>query len=178
MQQAYYTQCPMGYGLGTASGFQLKRLDPGYPVADIRHLAFRPFVPGTRVLAPTTLRYRINEGRAEVALLTPRALEYETERGAWGRPGGYFVHVILLDESEMEAIDSLPAALLDARSWRRADPEPTRGRPPGPWLAGWETEPGLDSPPDCRPGLGVEPRLVATMLSGAARAVREGRVPS
>ncbi len=38
------------------NGFQIKRLDPGYPLAtDLRHLGLRAFLPGTRRLAPQEL---------------------------------------------------------------------------------------------------------------------------
>ena len=33
MKQIYYTQCPIGYGLGASNGFQIKRLTPGYPIS-------------------------------------------------------------------------------------------------------------------------------------------------
>ena len=93
MEQVYYTQCPIGYGLGAANGFQVKRISPGYPATgDFRHLALRVFLPGTRDLAPPALRYRRDGDMAEVAWLTPRAHEYETEGGRlWGRPGGQFI---------------------------------------------------------------------------------------
>src|SRR5438046_2901213 len=82
MKQIYYTQCPMGYGLGASNGFQIKRLDEGYPPSgDFRHLGMRAFLPGTRTLAPSVLRYRRDSTIAEIAMLTPRLQEYETERG-------------------------------------------------------------------------------------------------
>ena len=57
MRQIYYTQCPIGYGLGASNGFQIKRLSPGYPISgDFRHLGLRAFVAGTRTLAPPALR--------------------------------------------------------------------------------------------------------------------------
>ena len=91
MEQIYYTQCPIGYGLGASNGFQIKRRTAGHPVSgDFRHLGTRAFVSGTRVLAPATLRYRRDGAIAEIAWLTPRSREYETERGEWGRPGGHF----------------------------------------------------------------------------------------
>ena len=38
MKQIYYTQCPIGYGLGASNGFQIKRLTPGYPISgDFRY---------------------------------------------------------------------------------------------------------------------------------------------
>ena len=69
MNQIYYTQCPIGYGLGASSGFQIKRLSPGFPVSsDYRHFSLRAFVGGTRLPAPATLRYRRGEGDiAEIA---------------------------------------------------------------------------------------------------------------
>lgn len=132
MEQIYYTQCPMGYGLGTSSGFQVKRADPDYPLrGDFRHLTLRAFLPSRRVLAPETLRYRLAEdGTAEVALLTSRTHEYQTERGLWGRPGGHFAHGLTLDSAAMKAIRHWPAGLIGGAFWRRADPEPTLGRRP------------------------------------------------
>jgi hypothetical protein len=132
MKQIYYTQCPIGYGLGASNGFQIKRLSPGYPVSgDFRHLGLRAFVAGTRTLAPPTLRYRRGEGDiAEVAWLTPRSNEYETERGLWGRPGGHFAHGLQLDDAEMKAIRDWPAGLYDQPFWTRTDREPTRGQAP------------------------------------------------
>ena len=42
MNQIYYTQCPIGYGLGASNGFQIKRLSSGYPVSgDFRHFSLR-----------------------------------------------------------------------------------------------------------------------------------------
>ena len=74
MEQIYYTQCPVGYGLGASNGFQIKRITPGYPVAgDFRHLGLRAFPAGGRALAPPALRYRRVGEAAEVAWLTPRA---------------------------------------------------------------------------------------------------------
>ena len=97
MEQIYYTQCPIGYGLGASNGYQVKRITPGYPVAgDFRHLGLRAFPGGGRALAPPTLRYRRDGNAAEVALLTPRPQEYQTERGLWGRPCGVFAHRVPL----------------------------------------------------------------------------------
>src|SRR3954447_8631196 len=88
MEQIYYTQCPMGYGLGVSNGFQIKRRSKEYPASgDFRHLGMKAFLPGTKTLAPPALRYRRDGEVAELAWLTPRAQEYETERGLWGRPG-------------------------------------------------------------------------------------------
>src|SRR5271155_1041906 len=65
MNQIYSTQCPIGYGLGASSGFQVKRLSPGYPVSsDYRHFSLRAFVAGTRQPAPAGLRYRRGGGAA------------------------------------------------------------------------------------------------------------------
>ena len=132
MNQIYYTQCPIGYGLGASSGFQIKRLSPGFPVSsDYRHFSLRAFVGGTRLPAPATLRYRRGEGDvAEIAWLTPRSHEYETERGPWGRPGGHFAHGLQLDAAELRALRDWPAGLFDRPFWTRSDREPSRGQPP------------------------------------------------
>lgn len=137
MEQLYYTQCPAGYGLGLGSGFQIKRQSPGYPSSgDFRHLGFRPFLPGTQVLAPPALRYRQDGQAAEIAWLTPRASEYETEQGLWGRPGGCFAHCIRLESEEFAAISNWAAGLFDGAFWRRSDPVPTQGRSPDPFEFG------------------------------------------
>jgi hypothetical protein len=132
MEQIYYTQCPIGYGLGASGGFQIKRLSPGYVIAgDFRHFGLRAFVAGTRQPAPAALRYRRAEGDvAEVAWLTPRSHEYETERGLWGRPGGHFAHGLQLSAAELHALEDFPAGLYDQPFWTRSDAEPTRGQPP------------------------------------------------
>lgn len=132
MKQIYYTQCPIGYGLGATSGFQIKRLDPEYPTSgDFRHLALRAFLPGTRDLAPPALRYRRDGEVPEVAWLTPRTHEYETEGGRlWGRPGGQFAHGVRLEVDELAALRHWPAGLYDRPCWVRSDPERTLGRPP------------------------------------------------
>src|SRR4051812_50031599 len=110
MEQIYYTQCPVGYGLGASNGFQVKRISAGYPASgDFRHLGLRAFPGGGRTLAPPALRYRREGDVAEVAWLTPRAHEYETERGFWGRPGGHFAHGLRLDLSELAPIRPRPA---------------------------------------------------------------------
>jgi hypothetical protein len=131
MEQIYYTQCPMGYGLGASNGFQIKRLSPGFPPSgDFRHLGMRAFLPGSRLLAPCVLRYRRDGDVAEVAWLTPRPQEYETERGLWGRPGGQFAHGVRLGPQELVALANWPAGLDDWPFWCRSDPRPTRGSPP------------------------------------------------
>jgi hypothetical protein len=134
MKQIYYTQCPIGYGLGASNGFQIKRLSEGYPLTgDFRHFSLRAFVAGTRTPAPAVLRYRRGEGDvAEVAWLTPRSHEYETERGVWGRPGGHFAHGLRLDDAELRRLGDWPAGLFDRPFWTRSDPVPTRGQPPLP----------------------------------------------
>ena len=133
MEQVYYTQCPAGYGLGSSNGAQVKRRTPGYPATgDFRHLKLAPFLPGTKALAPATLRYRRDGGIAEVAWLTPRAREFETEKGPWGKPGGHFAHALRLDPAAFAAIDSWPAGLHGAGFWVRSDPEPTGKRGPKP----------------------------------------------
>jgi hypothetical protein len=137
MEQIYYTQCPMGYGLGATSGFQIKRKSAGYPASgDFRHLALRAFLPGSRELAPGTLRYRHDGGAFEVAWLTPRTHEYVAEDGRlWGRPGGQFAHGLRLDAAELESIAHWPAGLQGAAFWRASDPvatlrlEPDRQEP-------------------------------------------------
>src|SRR3954468_11033717 len=133
MEQIYYTQCPVGYGLGASNGFQIKRMTPGYPTSgDFRHLGLRAFPGGGRVLAPPALRYRRDGEAAEVAWLTPRPNEYETERGLWGRPGGHFAHGLRLSEAELEAIGNWPAGLYGQPLWVRDDREPSFGEEPPP----------------------------------------------
>ncbi|HEX8200274.1 MAG TPA: hypothetical protein VF590_07290, partial [Isosphaeraceae bacterium] len=67
---------------------------------------------------------------AELAWLTPRPQEYETERGLWGRPGGHFAHGLRLEPRELKALANWPAGLDDWPFWCRSDPRPTRGSPP------------------------------------------------
>lgn len=178
MKQIYYTQCPIGYGLGASNGFQIKRLTPGYPISgDFRYLGMRAFLAGTRTMAPSALRYRRNEqGAAEVAWLTPRSHEYETERGRWGRPGGHFAHGILLDESELESVGNWPAGLYDRPLWVRLDPHPSRGEPPADLVlsaADLSAPPGFDVFEKLNPGLDTE--LLASLLTALVTVVREGR---
>ena len=131
MEQIYHTQCPIGYGLGASNGYQIKRISAGYSVAgDFRHLGLKAFPGGGRTLAPPVLRYRREDAAGEVARLTPRSHEYQTERGLWGRPGGVFAHGIRLTPDELESIHHWPAGMFDSPDWRTTDPEPTRGRPP------------------------------------------------
>lgn len=131
MEQIYYTQCPIGYGLGASNGFQIKRVSAGYPItADFRHFNMRAFVPGSRELAPPVFRYRREESVAEIAWLTPRLQEYETERGVWGRPGGHFTHGVRLDEGELGQLLNWPAGLFDASCRRRSDPVRTLDQEP------------------------------------------------
>ncbi len=132
MEQIYYTQCPIGYGLGASNGYQIKRISAGYPVAgDFRHLGLKAFPGGGRKLAPAVLRYRRDDDSAEVARLTPRPQEYQTERGLWGRPGGVFAHGVRISATELAQIGNWPAGLFDNPAWQTTDAEPTRGRPPG-----------------------------------------------
>lgn len=177
MEQIYYTQCPIGYGLGASNGFQIKRITPCYPLdGDFRHLGMRALRAGTAALAPACLRYRRIGGSAEVARLTPRAREYETERGGWGRPGGVFAHGLRLDDAELAAVDAWPAGLLDAPGWRRADPTPSLGRPPEPWALGpgdLPTAPTFEAVAPLAEGL--DPSRLARLLTALAVAVREGR---
>jgi hypothetical protein len=132
MEQIYYTQCPIGYGLGASGGFQIKRLSPGYVLSgDFRHFSLRAFVAETRQPAPAALRYRRGEGNtAEIAWLAPRSHEYETERGLWGRPGGHFAHGVQLSAAELHELDDFPAGLFNQPFWTRSDRAPTRGQPP------------------------------------------------
>jgi hypothetical protein len=178
MKQIYYTQCPIGYGLGASNGFQIKRLSPGYPISsDFRYLGMRAFVAGTRNLAPPALRYRRGQdGLAEVAWLTPRSHEYDTERGLWGRPGGHFAHGILLDEAELSTIGDWPAGLYDRPFWTRTDREPSRGAPPAPLEL---SASDLRFPPtfeNVAPLAATDDlERLARLLTATATAVREGR---
>ncbi|MBX6315349.1 MAG: hypothetical protein IRY99_20915, partial [Isosphaeraceae bacterium] len=177
MEQIYYTQCPMGYGLGASNGFQIKRLSRGYPVSgDFRHLGLRAFLAASRSLAPPALRYRWDGGAAEVAWLTPREREYETERGLWGRPGGHFAHGVRLSAEEFAAIAQWPAGLYDRPFWRRSDPEPTRDRLPEELRLGYEN---LMVPPEFATvaslAEGEDSDRLARLLTAMALVVREGR---
>src|SRR3954447_13826639 len=178
MKQIYYTQCPIGYGLGASNGFQIKRLSPEYPVSgDFRHFSLRAFVAGTRTPAPASLRYRRGEGgMAEVAWLTPRSHEYETERGTWGRPGGHFAHGLQLEEAELKALEDWPAGLFDRPFWTRTDPTPSRGAPPSELRL---TADDLRRPPTfaaVAPLAGGEDvDRLARLLTALASAAREGR---
>lgn len=174
MDQIYYTQCPVGYGLGASNGFQVKRLSPGYSLSgDFGHFALRPFLPGTRMLAPLVLRYRrASDGLAEVAFLSPRTQEYETERGLWGRPGGHFAHGLRLDPSEMARIQQWPAGLHRQPFWSRSDPQPSLGRPPDDLEltrthASFEMAASLST--------GWDQRRLAELLTILAASAREGR---
>lgn len=178
MKQIYYTQCPIGYGLGASNGFQIKRLTPGYPISgDFRYLGLRAFLPGTRTMAPSALRYRRNEqGEAEVVWLSPRTHEYETERGLWGRPGGHFAHGLLLTELELERLGHWPAGLLDRPFWMRTDPVPSRGEPPVAFeLSAAELMAPADFEAFAKFDTGTEAQFLAQLLGGLAKVVREGR---
>jgi hypothetical protein len=178
MQQLYYTSCPVGYGLGTASGYQVKRKSAGYAATgDWRELAFSPILPGTTTLAPAALRYwRDNDGAA-IAFITPRAAEYQTERGGWGRPGGYFAHVIRLDERELAALAHWPAGLFDCPFWCGSDPSPSQGQPPPPLSLKRDqlmVAPGFSAVRRLlEPGENVD--LLARLLSATAEAARTSR---
>ncbi len=135
MEQVYYTQCPMGYGLGATGGFQLKRMSRDYPrAADFRHLGMRVQMSGLTVVSPKALRYRREGQLAEVAWLAPRPREFEvaaTEGAAlrqYGRPGGLFAHGLRLDSNEMRALQQWPASLYGWPHWVERDPIPTAGR--------------------------------------------------
>ncbi len=176
VEQIYYTQCPIGYGLGASNGFQVKRLSPGYPLsADVRHLGLRAYPPGTRELAPPSLRYRREGETAEVARLTPRTREYETERGLWGRPGGHFAHGLRLKPDELATLKNWPAGLSDAPFWRTSDPEPSRGQLPDP--IDWN-EQALPIPPqfsEVARHLDLEAEPFARLLAATSKALQESR---
>jgi hypothetical protein len=178
MEQIYYTQCPIGYGLGASNGFQVKRLSPGYPVTgDFRHLGLRAFLPGTRAFAPAALRYRVAaDGVAEVAYLTPRTHEYETERGLWGRPGGHFAHGLRLSSAEMASLRHWPAGLFGSAFWKATDPEPSLGRPPDPLAVAptlLRREPSF--PTAAALAIGRDVRVLACLFTALAAVVRDGR---
>ncbi len=186
MEQIYYTQCPMGYGLGASNGFQIKRRSEGYPVSsDFRHLGLRAYPGGGRVLAPATLRYKHDDTRYEIAFLSPRAFEYETEGGTsgsrlWGRPGGHFAHGILLDRTEFDAIDRWPAGLFDSAIWIRSDPVPTLTQPEGqqgPAQVTLSREALLDRRTAWQACSALLPRadLIAGLLTAIAQAALESR---
>jgi hypothetical protein len=178
MEQIYYTQCPIGYGLGASGGFQIKRLSPGYAVSgDFRHFSLRAFVAGTRQPAPGALRYRRGAGDvAEVAWLTPRSHEYETERGLWGRPGGHFAHGLQLSAAELRELDDFPAGLFDQPFWSRSDREPTRGQPPAELKLAFRD---FAWPPDFASvaplAQGKDGEQLARLLTAVAAAARSGR---
>jgi hypothetical protein len=178
MEQIYYTQCPIGYGLGASGGFQIKRLSPGYVISgDFRHFSLRAFVAETRQPAPAALRYRRGEGDvAEIAWLTPRSHEYETERGLWGRPGGHFAHGLQLSATELRELDDFPAGLFDQPFWTRSDPEPTRGEPP-PDLRVALCDVARPGGFACGAGLaqGEDGKCLARLLAAVAAAARSGR---
>ncbi len=177
MEQIYYTQCPVGYGLGASNGFQIKRRTAAYPLSgDFRQLGLRAFPGGGRTLAPPALRYRRDGDVAEVARLTPRAHEYDTERGPWGRPGGHFAHGLRLGPDELASICQWPAGLFDSAIWRRTDREPSRGRPPDEV----ELSPAALVPAptfaDVAPlAAGEDPARLARLLTAVAVVAREGR---
>lgn len=181
MEQVYYTQCPVGYGLGIASGFQVKRRSKSYPpTADYRHLSLRPFRPGTRELAPPALRYRREVGAIEVAWLKARSHEYETENDRlWGRPGGQFAHGIHLTEQEFLAIDAWPAGLFGAAFWAERDPVRTLDQtlPEPPPIRQWP--PALDPPPELARlsawAAGATEDWLAELLAGLAWAAGSQR---
>jgi hypothetical protein len=178
MKQVYYTQCPIGYGLGATNGFQLKRIDAGYPITgDFRHLGLRAFRPGSRTLAPPSLRYRRDGDVAEVAWLTARTHEYQTEGGRlWGRPGGQFAHGLRLEPDELAALANWPAGLHGAGFWRTTDPERTLGQPPHPLEIGRTdllVEPSIGAVAPLLDGL--SPDQLAILLTLLARMVVESR---
>jgi hypothetical protein len=177
MEQIYYTQCPVGYGVGASGGLQIKRHDAGYPLcADLRHLALRAFLGTSRTLAPETLRYRRDGDVAEIAKLTPREKEYETERGLWGRPGGYFAHGLRLSSKELGAVANWPAGLMSWPHWVTKDAEPSHGRTPEslpePWPAPFLLPAFAEV---ARFAADKKPELLAGLLTALAAAAKEGR---
>jgi hypothetical protein len=108
-------------------------------MVDQGFLAYRPYGDGARELSPGSLRARrLDDGRVMVARLSARTHEYETERGLWGRTGGVFAHVVILDAEEVKAVGGWLAGLWESPAWRVSDPEPTRGRAPEAWNIGSE----------------------------------------
>jgi GTPase-associated protein 1, middle domain len=177
MDQIYYTQCPVGYGVGASGGLQIKRHDASYPLGgDLRHLSLRAFLGTSRTLAPDVLRYRRDGNVAEIAKLSPREKEYQTERGLWGRPGGYFAHGLRLSTDELAAVANWPAGLWDWPHWKREDLEPSRGRPPDPITDPWPipfTPPQFHGP--ARLASNKHPEQLAVLLTALAAAARDGR---
>ncbi|MFO0960140.1 MAG: Hsp70 family protein [Isosphaeraceae bacterium] len=179
MEQLYFTACPAGHGTEPREGLQAKRRTQGYPGApDTRHLEVKPFLPGGKLLVPPLLRYRREGDEAELIAIAPRATEFDTERGAWGKPGGFFTHAIRIDQAELEAVAWWPAGLYQSRIWCAADPQPTEGQPPDPLPV--PIGPGaLTRPPtfDAAQPLadGLTANMLAGMLAGLAEAVRGGR---
>lgn len=177
MEQIYYTQCPLGYGLGASNGFQIKRLSAGYPTtADFRHLGMKAFLPASKALAPRTLRYRRDGAVAEIAWLAPRPQEYLTERGPWGRPGGLFAHGLRLEPAELAALANWPAGLYGSLAWCVEDREPSRGRVPEPFAA---TSESFALPPRFAEVAALARNLdadwLARLLTALALSTREGR---
>lgn len=177
MEQIYYTQCPVGYGLGASNGFQVKRMSRGYPMSgDFRHLAMKAYPGGARTLAPPALRYRKDGEFAEIAWLTPRPNEYETERGLWGRPGGHFAHGLRIPLLDLKLIKAWPAGLFDASLWARSDPEPSRGRPPQEVeFSGASLNRAATFMEIASLAKGLDPDRLACLLTATARVARDGR---
>ena len=174
MEQVYYTQCPMGYGLGASNGYQVKRITKHYPPsADFRILTLRAFLPGSRAMVPAALRYRRDGDVAEIAWLSPRDREFETEKGLWGRPGGHFAHGIRLDSAELAVLEDWPAGLFNAAFWKRSDPEASRGREPDPVEIELKLNPTLRDVSGRIPDF--DPMFLAALLAATARAARELR---
>lgn len=179
MEQLYFTACPAGHGTEPRDGLQVKRRTQGYPGApDTRHLQVNPFLPGGKLLAPPLLRYRLEGDEAELIAIAPRATEFDTDRGGWGKPGGFFSHAIRLDQAELEAVAWWPAGLYQSRIWRAADPQPTHEQLPEP-LPVPIGPAALTRPPSfaaVQPlADGLTANLLAGMLAGLAETVRNGR---
>src|SRR6185437_10727342 len=93
-----------------------------------------------------------------------------------GRPGGHFAHGLRLDGAELEALHHWPAGLFAGAFWRRADPEPTRGRPPDPLALSAEDLRWTPTIAAVAPLAGrMERDRLARLLTAVALTVREGR---
>ncbi len=175
MEQIYYTQCPVGYGLGTSNGFQIKRLDPAYPMlGDFRHLTLRAFLPA-RAARPrdrSLSNCRRRRRRSRVFDSANSRVSHRA-RGLWGRPGGQFAHGLRLNANEMSRLRHWPAGLIGQSFWRRDDPGPTLGAPPAPI----ELPPPVASEFEtaARLAAGRDVAFCARLLTALASAARDGR---
>lgn len=187
MEQVYYTQCPMGHGLGATGGFQLKRISRGYPkTADFRHLGLRVRMSGLSVASPKTLRYRRDGPWAEIAWLSPRVREFEVAAGQgrpnrqYGRPGGLFAHGLRAGPEALRSLDYWPASLFNWPCWVESDPVPTAGRFLEPMVLDEASLACRRFPTDFQAIAPLADRwgldFLAALFAGVAEAVRSGRV--